>query len=182
MSDIAPKVIHAGKFIPDLRYVGVDPRVRTFGFVVLEGTTLLDSGVRRCDDPQFVGCLTPRFARVLATYQPVAVIVRKGPKPKHKSGPDRARPTALRAVMAAARQRHVPVIPVTPAAILEHFRQHGAVTKHEIAQVIVAVVPDLMWKLPPQRKPYESEDQRYLIFDSTAALLAHMRMPPPQAV
>ncbi len=172
MADDAQLMRKDNRSAPNPRYVGIDPRRRSFGFAVLEGNSLLDSGVRRCDTGQFVGCLGPRFARILTTYQPDAVVVYKGSRPKQASR--HQQPSVLAALGGVARRQDFPLIHVAPATIRRYFQQHGVATKTEIMQAVASWVPDLVWKLPPKRKSWQHEDHRASIFDATAAVLCHL--------
>lgn len=59
--------------------------------------------------------------------------------------------------------------------IRECFKETGAATRYEIAQVIAARLPAFEDKLPRPRKPWEAEDQRMALFDAAALALTHYR-------
>src|SRR5436305_15328077 len=62
--------------LPDfVRYIGVNIRSSSFAFILVEGGTVLDSGIRKCELPQFHDCLRRRFERILQTYTPSATII-----------------------------------------------------------------------------------------------------------
>ena len=61
--------------------------------------------------------------------------------------------------------RKLPVAIVTRPEIRERFGHVGK-TKWKIAKALVGRYPELEWKLPPKRKPWQSEDERMNIFDA----------------
>jgi hypothetical protein len=52
------------------------------------------------------------------------------------------------------------------------FEAYGATTKHQIAQVIAKRFPEIADRLPPERKPYMSEDPRFAIFGAASFVMA----------
>ena len=154
------------------RYLGVDVRPRSFGFVVIENAVVLDSGIRICDRSQFDDCLGQRFDRILKTYRPSAMIVRGV----------RGLPTdsRKRKVMAAIRRKakdyDVDVISIGLAAIRIYFGRQNAKTKYQIAKCVATILPELAWKLPRNRRPWEAEHYRMSIFDAAAATIAHLKL------
>jgi len=159
----------SAKTIAFVRYLGVDVRPRSYGFVVIEGGTLLDSGIRICDRSQFDDCLGQRFLRILQTYSPSVVIMRKLTSPP---AADRKR-AIVAAIKKAARQCKVDVAFISPAALRRHFSRYNASTKYEIARAVAQIFPDLAWKLPHKRKSWESEHHRMSIFDAAAVVISY---------
>ena len=72
------------------------------------------------------------------------------------------------AAQEGVRSRKIP-----PCAAKKVFLAFHAKTKHEIAQVIAAQLPELAARLPRYRKPWMSEDYRMAIFDAAALALAY---------
>jgi hypothetical protein len=162
------------------RFIGVDVRPRGFGFIVLEGMAVLDCGSRSCGRSEFAGCLGPRFQRILDTYWPAAIVMRP-----HRTARDitiegrRAVANTLRAV---ARQSGITIVDVRSAAVQNYFRSRNARTKYEIAHAVASLLPELAWKLPPQRKVWQAEHYRMTIFDAAAIALTHIGpQPDPSA-
>jgi hypothetical protein len=150
------------------RFLGIDVRPRRFGFVVIENSIVLDSGIRMCDKPGFDNCLGQGFDRILKTYTPSALIVRGT---IHAS--PRKRKVAA-AIKRRTKQNNVEVISIRPAAVRRYFGRHNAATKYQIAQSVAALLPELAWKLPRNRKPWETEHHRMSIFDAAAVVIAHL--------
>jgi hypothetical protein len=49
----------------------------------------------------------------------------------------------------------------------------GCSTKVEISTALARVFPELVWRLPPERKAWESEHPRQTVFDAIALGLAY---------
>jgi len=160
------------KMPPLTRYLGVDVRPRSFGFIVIENAVVLDNGIRMCDRSQFDDCLGQGFDRILKTYRPSAMIVRGvGGLPR-----DSKKREVMAAITRRAKDHNVDVISIRLAAIRIYFGRHDATTKYQIAQCVAAKLPELAWKLPRNRKPWESEHYRMPIFDAGAVVVAHLEL------
>jgi hypothetical protein len=61
---------------------------------------------------------------------------------------------------------------VSRTKVRQVFAPLGATKKHRIASVIAVRFPELAARLPPERKPWMSEDSRMTIFDAAAFALA----------
>ncbi len=151
-----------------IRYLGVDVRPRGFGFVVIENTSVLDSGTRMCDRCGFENCLEQRFARILQAYIPSIVIIRT--VSDRPSEPKRL--AILKGIKNQTKQHEIEVVRKGPAAIRRHFGRRNANTKYEIAQAVTTILPELAWKLPRKRRAWETENHRMSIFDAAAAVVA----------
>lgn len=157
--------------LADARILGVDVRPRSFGFVVLEGMNVVDCGSRACELSGPVDCLSQRLLRILETYGPTTVVMRS-------SGARRLRYQKRSSNAASMRETCIRfganVVNVRPRAVREHFQNHNARTKYEIAEAVASLLPELGWKLPPQRKPWQSEHHRMAIFDAAAIVLTYV--------
>jgi hypothetical protein len=125
-----------------------------------------------CDKPEFDNCLGQGFDRVLNTYKPMALIVR-GTSGVH-SNPRKQKVAA--AIKRRTKQHHVEVISMKPAAIRLYFGRYNAATKYQIAQSVATLLPELAWKVPRNRKPWETEHHRMSIFDAAAVVVAHLAL------
>ncbi len=157
------------------RYLGLDVRPRSLGFVVIENGVVLDCGIRMCDRSQFDDCLGQGFDRILKIYIPCAVIVRGV---RGLVGDPRKRKVAT-AIRRRAKQHDIDVFSISTATIRSYFGRYGATTKYQIAQSVAMLLPELAWKLPRNRKPWESEHYRMSIFDAAAVIIAHMGFAGP---
>jgi len=152
------------------RLLGICVRARSFGFVVIEDRTALDCGVRTCDRPQFDDCLGDRFERLLRTYHPSAVIVLSA---RSKAANHRTRITR-NSIRNALRRNKQRTIRINPTILGRHFVQYQAATKDEIASIVAQIFPELAWRLPRKRKPWESEHYSMSIFTAAAAVIAYV--------
>lgn len=53
------------------------------------------------------------------------------------------------------------------------FFEEGAANKHQIATAVVQKFPELAPRLPPDRKPWMSEDPRMAMFNAVALALTY---------
>ncbi|HET9375321.1 MAG TPA: hypothetical protein VFO40_10125, partial [Chthoniobacterales bacterium] len=58
--------------------------------------------------------------------------------------------------------------------IYEAFRQSGASSKNEIAQLVSEKFLEVAWKLPPKRKNWQPEHHNMAIFDAISLGLAYL--------
>jgi hypothetical protein len=101
------------------------------------GGTVLDSGIRKCELPQFHSCLAQQLDRVLLTYPPSMAIISSsaGVNPKKR--------TLRRKLKAAAVSRGIELAEARPAVIRRYFSRFNAGTRYEIAQVVAEMFPEL---------------------------------------
>jgi len=59
------------------------------------------------------------------------------------------------------------------AVVYRTFAGTGAGTKYGIATALVRAFPELLVRLPPKRKPWQTEDSRMSIFDAVALGLTY---------
>lgn len=151
------------------RLVGISVRAHSFGFVVIEGRLALDCGVRTCYRAQFDDCLGDRFARILRTYHPASVIILSA-----RSDVAKLKTMSTRnAIKNAATRSKIPTVQIRSTTLHRHFAPYHAATKHEIAIVVAQIFPELAWRLPPKRKPWQNEHYSMSIFAAAAAVIVH---------
>jgi hypothetical protein len=73
-----------------------------------------------------------------------------------------------RRIAELAHLRGIIVHKYSRAQALNHFTESGVATKQKIAEMIVKQVPALGLYVPPERKPWMSEDPRMGIFEAAA--------------
>ena len=149
--------------------LGISVRAHSFGFVVIEETAALDSGVRTCYRAQFDHCLGDRLERILRIYHPSAVVMLSARSNRAKQRTEITR-TAIKNV---AKRNKALTISVRPTVLHRHFAQYNAATKHQIAAAVAQILPELAWRLPHKRKPWQTEHYCMAIFDAAAAVIAH---------
>ena len=157
----------------ELRVLAIDPHPRGFGYAVFEGPLcLVDWGtkdVRR--DKERVAL--EKIGELVRRYQPTLIVVEDC---AHRKSRRNARVRQLtQRILVAARESAVEGRAVPCAAVYRTFAGTGAGTKYGIATALVRAFPELMVRLPPPRKPWETEDSRMSIFDAVALGLTYFR-------
>jgi hypothetical protein len=154
------------------RHLGISVRPDGFGFVVIEDAIALDCGVRACDRDQSEDCLGQQFQRIVKMYHPSTVVLLTTGSPLATA----KRNSIVSVITKKTNQGNVVLARLRGAAVRRYFRQFDAGTKYEIAQTVVKILPELGWRLPQKRKPWQSEQRRLSIFDAAAAVIAHARL------
>ena len=70
------------------------------------------------------------------------------------------------------RERGLTVRKIAQPIVRKNLLRSGIRNKNQMAQFVVARLPELGRYLPPERKPWMSEDNRMAIFDAAAFALA----------
>ncbi len=150
------------------KILAFDVRARKFGFAAFEGPDeLLDWGVKsfRHGVNAVKVPASQKVAMLLSEFRPDVVVIEKSPY--------RENIWLIGTVMRLARKRNVPVGLVSRAAVRKRFPVPGR-NKHGIAVFISGRFPELAERVPPKRKPWQSEDYRMSIFDATALGLTYI--------
>jgi Holliday junction resolvasome RuvABC endonuclease subunit len=160
------------------RILAIDPTHRGFGYVVLEGHRLLvDWGIRDQRGAKKAGCIRA-VARLIELYQPDTLILEDN---SVRGSRRRERVQQLIHNLCELAKRHkVQVRRISRLMVRKTFASQGAANKHQIAHAIAAQFPELTSRLPPERKPWMSEDTRMAIFDAAAFAVVHLRLRLPR--
>ena len=139
----------------DTRILALDLHPRSFGYVVVQRGKLFDWGVRR--SPEKVKsrqeALSERLRYLFLFWKPDVVIIRIG---QHKSKDIRELFRRMRKEISG-----VPVLPV----LFPRGRALGR-SRYESAADMKVHFPGFGWKLPPKRKPWESDHYWLSIFEA----------------
>jgi hypothetical protein len=170
----------------DPRVLAIDLRPKRFGYAVFEGPKrLLDWGVAsyRPGGEEGATVARRRVANLVRLFLPSVIVVRKVQRNPARNSPG-VQPI-LKAIRRDALARFIPICLIARPEVRKAFRGCPAKSKYEIACSIVQMFPDLLWKLPPNRKFYESEHPSMTIFDAVALGIAYWRssgaeIPPPE--
>lgn len=151
--------------------LAVDPATRGFGFAALEGPSkLVDWGICETKGDKQTKTLA-KVRELVELYHPDVVVVED---PFHVKCRRRERAkTLIRAIIALASASGTQSSKVSVAMVQIVFGNPGTATKYEIATAIATRFPELARRLPPKRKPWQSEDIRISIFDATALALTY---------
>ena len=154
------------------RILAIAPSSRGFGFAVLEeGKILVDWGVRSIRTDKNRGALKKAEA-MIAHYDP-AVLVLPNAAAEGSRRSSRIR-KLIAEITAVSTRRKMKVDLMSRNQVIAAFFEDGAGTKHTVAQVLARRFPqELSHRLPPKRKPWNSEDYRMGIFDAVALAFAN---------
>ena len=158
----------------DRRILAIALRSRRFGFAVFEGPNrLLDWGMvfYPLNDGAQHTAASKRVASLLTLFTPSVVVVGRTRLRNVRNGSS-VRPI-LRSIRREVSSRTIPVQFMRAAVVKGIFRQFPAKSKHEIATMIAQMFPELLWKLPPKRRIWESEHPIMAMFDAVALGFAY---------
>lgn len=147
------------------------PSAKGLGYAVLEGpSSPVDWGVRQvrkknADD------MTEKVELLLDWFSPEVVVAENVAGEGSRRKPQGQRDT-WRAIDVAERHE-MRVETYSRAMVKQCFARFGAGTKDEMARVIAREFPELEPRLPPERKPWDSQDARMAMFDAAAFALTH---------
>jgi hypothetical protein len=152
------------------RVLAVDPTRNGFGFAILEGpVVLIDRGVKGVNGDNNRKCLE-LLAALIARYDPDVLVVERTD--------DAGCLRRLRArrligdLLALASDCELRARRISRRNVQRWFSPTGTATKRQIAVALTRRFPELEPSLPPERKPWMSEDPRMGIFDAVAFALA----------
>jgi hypothetical protein len=152
------------------RILAIDLRSRSFGFVIFEfPTRLLDWGVKSFRQGVNAAKIPAglKFAGLMDEFSPSTIVVRKGSVENRKK-------TGMRHALAIQAEKHrIPVRLLSPRVVKSAFVGSNR-NKYTIAVALAKQLPELVPKLPPERKIWKSEDYRMSIFDAAALGVAYL--------
>jgi hypothetical protein len=155
----------------EIRVLSLDLQPRGFGYAVFEGTArLVDWGATdiRKDKERVV---LRKIGQLIGLFQPMVLVVEDCAHARSRRNSRVRRLTET--ILVAAKEFGLEGHALSLAAVYRMFATSGAGTKYEIASALVRAFPELMVRLPPKRKPWQSEDSRMSIFDAVALGLAY---------
>ena len=148
------------------RILSLDLRARRFGYAVFEGPhTLLDWGIRTHENGER-SLMEYRLDSLRSMFAPSIILVRKT-KESHRVGQSMIG-HGLRAVKAFAKRVMVVVRVIDGSSLRKFFSEDAKVNKHDVARMVADQFPELSWRLPPKRKPWQTEPTRQSIFDAAS--------------
>jgi hypothetical protein len=152
---------------PSLRRVlTLDIRPRRFGYAVFEGPDLLlDWGIRTHGEDER-SSLERSLSNLRSMFSPSVILIRKSAKSSQIKQPRIDR--AFRIVKHFAKHMLVRVQLVDASLLRGFFSRDATADKHDIARTVAERFPQLSWRLPPKRKPWQSESKRQSIFDAAS--------------
>lgn len=155
-----------------IRILALDLRSRKFGFAVLEGPRrLLDWGIKGYRTHRDLAhVVQKRISPILTLFSPDAVILEMDSYAKN--GEPR-RQIILSAIQAEVLRRSINLVFVRRDEVQDLLGKTERATKQKVAAYIVLLFPELTWKLPQERKPWQSEHYNMAVFDAISLALAY---------
>ena len=176
LADKIPATDDLAEPLGENRVLALDVHPRHFGFVVLEGPKrLLDWGVRnfRAGVNTVKVPAGKKLLALLNEFDPSIVVMR-----------EYGTSTLRNAAMVTTLQNQIKTRKI-PIKFISHRTAKITLVgshsnKHAVAVVLTKQLPILASKLPPKRKPWESEDYRMSIFDAAALGVAYFSQASEQ--
>jgi len=146
--------------------LALDLRPRKAGFAVFEGTRLLDWGVRTYSNQgaNLGVTVSGRINGLLQLHSPELVVLRKRTNPAVA----RALPIIMESVRMETMRRSIGLRVLSTESVKRFYIGQGCMNEQQIASALAAWYPELRWKLPPKRRPWESENHNMALFDAAA--------------
>jgi len=157
------------------RILAVHATAKGLGYVIFEGPqSPIDWGVKSVRTKEKNDQCLVLVEELLGRFCP-DVIVLEDAAAKGSRRSERIK-RLYRAVLALAAARAVETHAYSRTRIRRCFDEaFGASRKHEIAQTLAVLLPELAHRVPPIRKLWQSEDVRMGIFDAAALVYAFFR-------
>ena len=148
--------------------LAIAPSTRGFGFVILEGPeTLVNLGVKGVKKENKNVQSLAKVKKLITQYQPRTLILEDASAKGSRRAP-RIR-TLTRQIVKAAETLNLRVKLFSRDQVMKTFFPDDDGTKHLLAETMAKRFPEqLEWKLPTERKPWDSEDPRLSIFAAVA--------------
>lgn len=147
------------------------PNANGFGFVYLENPRkLLDYGSVRIN-PISNRKVLERIKRSLDYLRPYLVII-QDPEGKASRVGRRVR-RLIDKIIVLATEENIKIVQYSRDQVRDVFEQFGAVTKYEIAKVLLTEFKELELREPKKRKTWQSESHNMPIFDALSLALTY---------
>jgi hypothetical protein len=159
------------RFHKRLRVLAVDAGTRGLGYAIFEGPTrLVDWGTKDIRKNKEQVALV-KVEELLRRFEPDVLVVEDC---AHLASRRNRRIALLVGrMLATASALGVPGHALPLTLMYRHFAKRGARDKYAIASAIAQRFAALALRLPPKRKPWQSEDIRMSIFDAAALAIAY---------
>jgi Holliday junction resolvasome RuvABC endonuclease subunit len=155
------------------RVMGFHPTARGFGWVVFEGPFRpIDWGLVSARKDKNATCLK-RLDGLLGRFAPEVLVLEAYDRESSRRARRIARLGA--SVRRVADVRGVETVVYHRAQVREAFSETGARTRRQIAEAVARHLDAFRHRLPPPRKPWDSEDAREALFAAAAVVLTHQR-------
>jgi hypothetical protein len=112
-----------------------------------------------------------RLESLLKLFSPSAIVVKKERWTEHKRAPILSLSSNVLTRVASAHS--LPIFLINREKVRKTFRNMGCETRDEIAAALARIFPELVWRLSPKRRAWQSEHPRMAIFDAVALGLVY---------
>lgn len=160
--------------IYDPKILAIDLRHRRFGYAVFEGhRVLLDSGLRfyRAVGEAEAAMANKRLVALLKSFSPSAIVIKRERWDRAQTSSHIR--TLVEVVLEISSAHSIPIHLIQHDDVRRTFRNMGCETRDEIATTLAHIFPELVWKIPPKRRAWQSEHPRMAIFDAIALGLTY---------
>jgi hypothetical protein len=153
------------------RILALNPRSRRCGFAVIEGSCLLEWGIKeyRVRSNKLIPEVRKRVQPLFLRFVPSVVVVKELTASQKGSRIE----TVISVFRQQTAEQLIEIVVLRAWEIQNLFSQPGRHTRHAVAARIALLYPELTWKLPSTRKAWESEPYNLAIFDALALALAY---------
>jgi hypothetical protein len=147
----------------------VYPNANGFGFVYMENARkLLDFGAVRIN-PISNRKVMERIKQTLEYFRP-SIVIALDPEGKFSRTGKRVK-NLIKKIVAYAEEENLTVMQYSRDQIRDVFEQFGAVTKYDIAKILLSEFKESEDKAPKERKLWMSEDRNMTVFDALSLAL-----------
>ena len=149
------------------RIIALEIRASKIGFAAFEGPSrLLDWGLRSVGSSALTHVVAERIRTLFEFYRPSIVVVReRNPKGKREQ---RTLKRIREIISRETRNHSARFTAISSQEFRAYFDLRAVNTKYAIASEMAKRFDELSWKLPRQRKAYESESPSLAVFDAVA--------------
>jgi len=158
------------------RQLALEVRARRLAFAVFQGSSLLDWGARSYATGALgVEGAIDKLRFLLNLYAPPVVIVRGTRHAKDESSKTTVR--VLRRIKNELKRQPVRLVVVGRQDVRRFFSQYGCHAKHDVASLLANQFPELKWRLPRRRRPWDSEAYTVAVFDAIGTAVTFNNVP-----
>jgi hypothetical protein len=146
--------------------MAIDLRPKRSGFAIFEGPRrLMDCGtvivpsISRMEPAE-------RLSEILKLSSPSTIVIKKERWQRFLSHPETE--PMIAGLLDEAERHQIEIRLLPKAAMDSSYRNLGCETKAEVSAVLARLFPELVWQLPPIRRPWDTEHPRQSVFDAIA--------------
>jgi len=161
--------------------LAIFPSTEGFGWIVFDGplspvdwgTSMVADGARSPGEKN-ARCLK-RIESFLSELRPATLVLEtfEGEGARKR---DRVR-KLCRSIVSLATMQGIPVDIISKPAIAAYFASAQPKTRHDVATIVAAHLPEISYRLPDKRKAQTSEHPKMALFNAAALLFVHYGNP-----